>query len=88
MSAWQWQVLGATLLANDQLDGAIRALEKAGRMSKTSAGSRIHLALAYHGQGRKAEARATLELARGLPRTAQEQADYLDAFAILQREKS
>jgi len=88
LSAWQWQVLGATLLANEQLDGAIRALEKAGRMSKTSAGSRIHLALAYHGQGRKAEARATLELARGLPRTAQEQADYFDAFAILQREKS
>ncbi len=88
LSAWQWQVLGATLLANDQFDSAIRALEKAGRMSKTAAGSRIHLALAYHGQGRKAEARATLELARALPRTAQEQADYLDAFAILQREKS
>ena len=88
LSAWQWQVLGATLLANDRRDIAIRALEKSGRMSKTSAGSRIHLALAYHKQGRKVEARATLELARALPRTAQEQADYLDAFAILQREKS
>ena len=88
MTAFQWQVLGAVHLANDRRDDAIRDLEKARRVSKTSAGVHVHLALAYHAQGRKEESRAALELARSLPRSPQEQADYLDAFAILQREKS
>ncbi len=88
MTAFQWQVLGAVHLANDRRDDAIRDLEKARRVSKNSAGVHIHLALAYHAQGRKEQARAALELARSLPRSPQEQADYLDAFAILQREKS
>lgn len=88
LTAWQWQVLGATQLANGQRDAAIRSLEKARRLSKTMAGVQIHLALAYHAQGRKEQAHAAFELARSLPRSPQEQADYLDAFAILQREKS
>ena len=58
------------------------------RLSKTAAGIHIHLALAYHAQGKKEQARAALELARPLPRSPQEHADYLDALAILQREKS
>ena len=88
LTAWQWQVLGATYLSNGKLDPAVRALEKALRLSKTAAGIHIHLALAYHAQGKKEQARAALELARPLPRSPQEHADYLDALAILQREKS
>ena len=87
LTAWQWQVLGATRLANDQLDASIRALEKARRQTGTTAGVYIHLALAYHRQGKKESARTNLERARALPRTPQDQADYLDACAILQREK-
>ena len=87
LTAWQWQVLGAIYLANGKYDAAIQALEKAGRLLKTAAGIFVHLALAYHGQGRKVDARAALETARQLPRSPQEQADYLDATAALQREK-
>ena len=87
LTAWQWYVLGATHLANNQLDAAIRALEKARRHSGTTAGVSIHLALAYHRQGKNELARTNLERAQALPRTTQDQADYLDACAILQREK-
>ena len=88
LTAWQWQVLGAAQLANAKYDSAVQSLEKARRLSKTSAGVCIHLAWAYHGQGKKDRASAALELARTLPRSNQEHADYLEVLAILQREKS
>ena len=88
LNAWQWQVLGAVHLADGKFDDAIRALEKARRLKKDSAGVHVHLAMAYHRQGRKVDARAALDAARWLPRSPQEDADTAEAAAILQQEKS
>jgi len=87
LSARQWQVLGAVHLADGKLDDAIRALEKARRLAKDSAGICAHFAIAYHRQGRRDEARAALEAARSLPQTPQERADTAEASVLLQREK-
>ena len=84
----QLRALFPDVFADGKLDDAIRALEKARRLKTDCAGTHAHLAMAYHRQGRKADARAALELARSLPRTPQEAVDTAEAAAILQWEMS
>ncbi len=78
--------LGMVYRLNKKLPDAIRLLQRATRSNSATAGCFTQLALAYHANGQKVEARQNLELARVRPRSAREQVDYRIAAQTLQRE--
>jgi len=82
----QLELLGTAYRRTDKLTDAVRVLERANRSENAGAGVWIQLALAYHGQSRKAEARRALGRAQAMSRTPREQTDYVAAAQTLLRE--
>jgi predicted Zn-dependent protease len=71
--------------ANKKYDDAIRVVTPHTR-ARPTAGCWVQLGAAYHGQGRKAEAREALDRAAALSMSDRERAEYNAARALLTRE--
>jgi tetratricopeptide (TPR) repeat protein len=82
----QAEVLGMVYNANKQYDDTIRVIDSTTRARK-NAGCWIQLAIAYHGQGRAADAENALRNASQLPMSDRERADYDAARDLLTRVK-
>jgi Flp pilus assembly protein TadD len=78
------ELLGTIYRRLQKFSDAQRVLERANQQDPTHAGLWIELALTYHGQERTAEAQQALGRARALPRTAQQQSDYVEAIMLIQ----
>lgn len=76
-------LLGTIYRHNRREEQAVAVLERAARLRDAPAGAFIQLAWAYQQLGRTAEALSTLNIARGMPRSEQEQADYVAAAKLI-----
>jgi tetratricopeptide (TPR) repeat protein len=88
LNANQLTVLGAVYLANGKVEPAIQMLERAKKSVHAPASTFIHLALAYHAQGRHPLAKETLAVAREKLKSTQDQSDYSSAQSLISRESS
>jgi predicted Zn-dependent protease len=81
----QREVVGAVLVAGGKPGEAVSVLEWAVRGPGTTAGCWVQLALAYHAEGRSADARAALERAgEALHRSSREEVEWRAASGLIQ----